>query len=145
MAIFGDTARGVVQGLATPLFGLIDDLFTSDEERDKAKIKLIALEQSGQLDNVKLQLSAILAEANSSDPWTSRARPTFLYVMYTFILAAIPMGILFAFRPEVASDVTQGVSLWLDALPSDLLALFGVGYLGYAGARTLDKKNGKAR
>jgi hypothetical protein len=143
--MLGSAAEGLVKGVAAPLFGLIDNLFTSDEERDAAKLKLIAMEQAGELDGMKIQLSAIIAEANSTDPWTSRARPSFLYVMYTFILAAIPMGFLFAFRPEVASDVTEGVKLWLEAMPSDLLVLFGAGYLGYTGARSIDKKNGKAK
>ena len=37
-------------------------------------------------------MSAIVAEANSSDPWTSRARPSFLYLIYVLLLFAVPMG-----------------------------------------------------
>lgn len=145
MAIFGDTARGVVEGVATPLFGLIDNLFTSDEERAAAKLKLVEMEQRGELDHMKASLSAILAEANSKDPWTSRARPTFLYVVYLFILSAIPFGFLFAFEPEVAGAVTQGVKAWLDAIPQDMWWLFGAGYLGYTGARSFDKWRASSR
>jgi hypothetical protein len=31
-------------------------------------------------------MAAVLAEAESPDPWTSRARPSFLYVMYVLLL-----------------------------------------------------------
>ena len=134
-----DGIQGAVQGVAAPLFGLIDNLFTSDEERAAAKLKLVELEQSGDLERIKIQLSAILAEADSKDPWTSRARPTFLYVVYVFILSAIPFGFLFAFQPDVARAVTTGVKAWLDAIPKDMWWLFGAGYLGYTGARSFDK------
>ncbi|MBB59038.1 MAG: hypothetical protein CMM42_17630 [Rhodospirillaceae bacterium] len=132
----------VVKGIAGPLFGLVDSLFTSDEERAAAKLKLLEMEQRGELETMRVQMSAILAEANSKDPWTSRARPAFLYVIYIIILAALPMGILSAFRPDVATEITLGVNAWLSAIPDALWTLFGAGYLGYAGARTVDKLKG---
>lgn len=132
----------VVKGIAGPLFGLVDSLFTSDEERAAAKLKLMEMEQRGELETMRVQMSAILAEANSKDPWTSRARPAFLYVIYIIILAALPMGILSAFRPDVATEITLGVNAWLSAIPDALWTLFGAGYLGYAGARTVDKLKG---
>ncbi len=139
-----DPIASIVSGVATPLFGLVDKLFTSDEERAEAKRKIIELEQAGELEDMRVRLSAILAEANSKDPWTSRARPSFLYVMYVIILSAIPMGFLFAFYPEVADSVILGFKGWLDAIPEPMWAFFGAGYLGYAAARTVDKRNGKA-
>ena len=84
-------------------------------------------------------MSAILAEANSDDPWTSRARPSFLYVVYLMILASIPMGFLTAFNPEVALAVTNGMKDWLAAIPESMWTLFGAGYLGYTGAREFGK------
>jgi len=132
----------VVKGVAGPLFGLIDSLFTSDEERAAAKLKLMEMEQRGELETMRVQMSAILAEANSKDPWTSRARPAFLYVIYIIILSALPMGILSAFRPDMATEITLGVNAWLSAIPDALWTLFGAGYLGYAGARTVDKLKG---
>ncbi len=137
-----DPIASVVSGVAGPLFGLIDNLFTSDEERLEAKRKLLEMEQQGKLDTLKTTLSAILAEAQSQDPWTSRARPTFLYVIYLYILAAFPMGFLFAFQPMAANAIAVGVGAWLNAIPESLYALFGAGYLGYAGFRSWDKKNG---
>lgn len=132
----------VVKGIAGPLFGLVDSLFTSDEERAAAKLKIMEMEQRGELETMRVQMSAILAEANSKDPWTSRARPAFLYVIYIIILSALPMGILTAFNPEMATQITKGVNAWLTGIPDALWTLFGAGYLGYAGARTVDKLKG---
>jgi hypothetical protein len=137
-----DPIASVVSGVAGPLFGLIDNLFTSDEERLEAKRKLLEMEQAGKLDTLKTTLSAILAEAQSNDPWTSRARPTFLYVIYLCILTAIPMGVLFAFQPVAANAIAVGFGAWLNAIPESMWALFGAGYLGYSGARTWEKSKG---
>jgi hypothetical protein len=104
---------------------------------------MVELQLKGELQGVEQQLSAIIAEANSSDPWTSRARPSFLYVMYALILAAIPFGILSAFKPELASAISAGSGAWLRAIPGELYQLFGLGYLGYSGARTIDKWRGR--
>ena len=121
---------------------LIDRLFPDEEEKAKALLELRKLEQSGQLEELKIQMSAILAEAQSSDPWTSRARPSFLWVMYILILASIPMGVLSYFRPEAAVGIAEGMKHWLDAIPDDLWMVFGVGYLGYTGARSFERSRG---
>ena len=135
----------VVSGLAGPLFSLVDNLFTSDEERDKAKLQLLKMQQDGKLKEVELQMSAILSESQSKDPWTSRARPCFLYVIYIFILAAIPMGIVSAYDAEMAERIASGVAAWLKVIPESMWGLFGVGYLGYTGARSWDKSKGTAK
>ena len=118
---------------------IIDKVIPDPAERDKAKLELLKQQQQGSLDEIQQQLSAIIAEANSSDPWTSRARPSFLYVIYVLILAAIPMGFLTAFAPETAQAVTDGFRAWLSAIPDGFVQLFGIGYLGYTGARAVDK------
>jgi hypothetical protein len=132
-----------------PILGLgeklIDKFFTSDEEKNAAKIKLMEAAQRGELEMLQTQLSAIVAEAQSTDPYTSRARPSFLYVMYVYMLSAIPMGVLYAFKPAVALGVASGVAAWLNAIPEPLYALFGAGYLGYTAFRSWDKKNGGAK
>lgn len=119
---------------------LINRIWPDKSEQAEAQLKLLIAQQDGDLKELETRLSAILAEANSKDPWTSRARPSFLYVIYIFILSAIPMGFLFAFKPEIANSVAEGVQLWLQAIPSELYALFGAGYLGYAHYRSSDKK-----
>ena len=121
---------------------LIEKLFSSPEEKAKAQLELLRMQQAGELDQLKVQLSAILAEAQSSDPWTSRARPTFLYVIYVLLLTAIPFSIVWAIHPESADRMATGFGRWLDAIPEPLYALFGAGYLGYTAFRSWDKKGG---
>ncbi len=135
----------IVGGVVKPLFDIIDDLFTSDEERAEAKRKLLTDEGQRKIRDLQVRLSAILAEANSKDPWTSRARPSFLYIIYLMILSSIPMGVLAAFQPQIAVQIIAGMQGWLDAIPDSLWALFGAGYLGYSAARSWDKKKGVSR
>lgn len=120
--------------------GLLDKIIPDPQAREAAKLALLQQQQTGALKETEIQLSAILAEATSADPWTSRARPSFLYVVYVVILAGLPMGVLYAFAPATAVHVTAGFSAWLAAIPEDMWWLFGAGYLGYTGARTLDKR-----
>ena len=118
------------------------DKIAQESERAKAQLALLSLQQSGELDLLTTQISAILAEAQSADPWTSRARPTFLYVMYVMIISSLLMGILSAFYPEIPPRIAEGMRAWLAAIPDSLYTLFGVGYLGYTGARTWEKNKG---
>lgn len=128
---------------------LIDKMFPDREkqasERAQAELALLQAQQDGTLKAQAQQLSAILAEAQSEDPWTSRARPTFLYVIYVMILASIPMGFLSAHDPALAKAVAEGMKMWLAAIPEELYTLFGVGYLGYTWQRGQEKKAGLAR
>lgn len=83
--------------------------------------------------------------ADPCDPWTRRARPTFLYVMYALLLWSIPMGLVAGVRQDVASAIIAGMRAYLDALPEPLYALFGTGYLGYTAARAWGKARGAER
>lgn len=96
-------------------------------------------EVKAQVEEMQQQISVILAEANSSDKWTSRARPGFLYVMYIIILFALPMGFLSALSPTMAANIGNGFKEWLSAIPDAMWQLFGVGYLGYVTGRSWDK------
>jgi hypothetical protein len=119
---------------------LIDKLIPDPAEKARAQAELLRMAQEGELKELEVRMSAILAEARSADPWTSRARPSFMYVMYVMILTALPMGVLYVFNPEAAAGISAGMKAWLSALPQELWWLFGAGYLGYAGARSLDKR-----
>ena len=121
---------------------LIDKLFPDPEQRAKAQLELLKMQQSGELEAVKVQLSAIIAEAQSSDPWTSRARPSFLYVVYILLLAAIPMGILTVFNASAADSLTLGFKAWLGAIPDSILTLFGTVMTGYVVGRSWEKVKG---
>lgn len=119
-----------------------DKVWPDPEKKAQAQAELIRMQMNGELESVRVQLSAIVAEAQSSDPWTSRARPGFLYVIYILILMGIPMGFVSAFRPDIAASVANGLKLWLSAIPQDLYVLFGAGYLGYTGGRSIEKLKG---
>lgn len=84
-------------------------------------------------------MSIMLAEAKSEDKWTSRARPSFLYVIYLMILASIPMGVVYAIAPATAEHIATGMQAWLAAIPQPLWDLFGYGYCGYVLARSAEK------
>jgi hypothetical protein len=132
----------LIESLLGPLASIIDKVVPDKAARERAKLELIKLEGTQELEAVHARLSAIVAEARSTDPWTSRARPSFLYVMYAIILWALPMGLVAAFRPEAARDIAAGMNAYLNGLPEPLYALFGTGYLGYTAARQWGKVKG---
>lgn len=131
-----------LQALIGPIASIIDKVIPDKEARAKAKLELLALEGSQELREIEARMSAIVAEANSPDPWTSRARPSFLYVMYAMLMFAMPMGVLAAFHPDTARDIGEGMNAYLNGLPEPLYALFGTGYLGYTAARQWGKSKG---
>jgi hypothetical protein len=135
----------LIGGVVDLLSKGLDKIFPDKAERERAKLALLQAQQAGELKELEISMSAIIAEANSSDPWTSRARPSFMYVMYILLLASLPMGVLSAFSPDSAKAIIAGYEGWLGAIPSDMWWLFGAGYLGYAGARTFEKKKGLAK
>ncbi len=129
----------ILDTLIGPIVSIIDKVIPDKAARDKAKLELLQLQGSQDLDAINARLSAIVAEANSHDPWTSRARPSFLYVMYVLLLWALPMGLLAAFSPGRALAIANGINAYLGGLPEPLYALFGTGYLGYTAARQWGK------
>ena len=129
----------ILASLIGPISSIIDKVIPDPAARDKAKLDLLTLQGTQEMQQIQTQLSAIVAEANSTDPWTSRARPSFLYVMYVMILWALPMGVLSAFRPGTARDIASGMNAYLAGLPEPLYALFGTGYLGYTAMRQWGK------
>jgi len=135
----------LIEGIVGPIAKLIDKIIPDPEARDRAKLELLKLQGSQELEAVKAQMAAILAEAQSADPWTSRARPSFLYVMYALLLWAIPMGLIAAARPETADAIARGMNAYLNGIPEPLYALFGTGYLGYTAPRAWGKARGVDR
>ncbi len=128
--------------LIGPVSKIIDKIIPDKQGRDRAKLELLKLEGSQELEQIRAQMSAILAEAGSRDPWTSRARPSFLYVMYLLLLWSIPMGLIAAINPEAAHNIARGMNAYLVGIPEPLYALFGTGYLGYTVARQWGKIRG---
>ncbi|MXP27367.1 hypothetical protein GRI58_00850 [Porphyrobacter algicida] len=132
----------VLESLIGPIASIIDKIIPDKAAREKAKLELLQLQGSQEMQLIEARLSAIVAEAKSTDPWTSRARPSFLYVIYVLILLSVPMGVIAAFDPTKASAIGAGMTAYLSALPDSLYALFGTGYLGYTAARQIGKIKG---
>jgi len=124
---------------------LIDKFFPDPAQKAAAQLELLKMQQSGDLEEMKTQLSAIVAEAQSADPWTSRARPSFLYVVYVLLLWSIPMGVLTIFKPEAAAAFTAGFKAWMAAIPDPIITLFGTVMLGYVAGRSWEKVRGVAK
>ncbi|WP_375422186.1 holin family protein [uncultured Sphingomonas sp.] len=135
----------IFDGIIGPIASIIDKVIPDPRARDAAKLELLKLDGAHELERAKAQMAAILAEAQSADPWTSRARPSFLYVMYVLLLWAIPMGLIAAIRPQTAQAIAAGMNAYLNGIPEPLYALFGTGYLGYTVARSWGKAKGVER
>src|SRR5216684_5921589 len=99
-----------------------------DENQKEIQLAQLALESKAQetlARETEAASSNIRAEAASGDKYTSRARPSFLYVM---------LGILSA--NYVVFPLVGKASL---VFPDALFWLFGSCMLGYTGARTWEK------
>ena len=136
---------GIFDAIIGPVSALLDKIIPDPQARDKAKLELLKLQGDQDAAIIAVQMQAIVAEAQSTDPWTSRARPSFLYMMYTLILWSIPMGLIAAVDPRMALGIGNGMTAYLRGIPEELYALFGTGYLGYTAARTWGKVKGVDR
>ncbi len=126
--------------LADSVKGIIAEFRLSPDERAKFQAAVDAnanalaqkqIEYQEKLEDsyqVELQTAGanIRAEAATGDKYTSRARPSFLYVI------EIILGWNYIFVP-----IFHGAPI---PLPSELLELFGFCMLGYTGARTWEKR-----
>lgn len=133
---------------------LIDKLIPDPEAKAAAKLKLLEMEQQGELTQLNAQMQAIMAEANSDSWFTSGARPSLMWVFSLLVLAALPIGLAAAIvgecpQPIIPSQlppacdrigmIGTGMKAYWDAFPSWFSDLATYCFLGYAGARTLDK------
>jgi Holin of 3TMs, for gene-transfer release len=142
MAFGIDDAVTAVSNLADTI---LRAAFPDPQDRAKAEAIRSAAAVQAAVAQTSASLQAILEEAKSPDRWTSRARPSFLYVCYVMILAAIPMGVLWAFDPDHADKIAIGLQHWLAAIPDPVWQLFTFGYLGYTGGRSWEKIKGAAK
>jgi hypothetical protein len=135
----------ILDSIIAPVSKLLDKIIPDPQARDKAKLELLKLQGDQDMQALAAQMQAIVAEAQSADPWTSRARPSFLYVMYALLLWSIPMGLIAAVNPAMAQGIGSGMTAYLRGIPEELYALFGTGYLGYTAARAWGKAKGSER
>ena len=126
-------------GTLSGLFGLVDDLFTSDEERAEAKRKLVELEQQGRL----AQIAVNAAEAKHESIFVAGWRPAVGWVCvaalaWTFIAQPFLTWGLVVFRPDFPVDNMPSLDM------GPLLTILA-GMLGLAGLRTYEKRTGTNR
>ena len=142
MGGFATVFKGLVGGDPIKSIGdLVDEFHLSPEQ--KAQMQQAASELEERRDEIEAardealaeaQSKNITAETESGDSYVRRARPTFLYVM---ILA---IGIDLIIFPVLSLVTHHGLSIL--EIPGAYLELFGVGFLGYTGARTWEKTRG---
>ena len=130
----------MIHALIPVLGQVLDKVIPDPTAREKAKQKMSKMQLDGDLKEMEIQMSAIVMEAKSAAPWTSRARPSFLYVMYLLILSCMVGAVLGIWWPTHIDHVAMNLANLLDSIPEALWALFGAGYLGYTASRSYDKK-----
>jgi hypothetical protein len=109
----------LIESLIGPIASIIDKVIPDKAARDRAKLELLTLEGTQELQQIEARMTAIVAEARSPDPWTSRARPSFLYVMYTMLLFALPMG------SGARSSTSSTAPTWLNLLGTREPEIYG--------------------
>lgn len=136
-----------ILGAVIPIIGgVIDKLIPDPTAKAKAQLELAVMQQNGELKELETRMSAILAEANSADPWTSRARPSFMYVFYfIIIMMTVILPIIGIFNPDAMKMFFEHSAAGFEAIPEELWWTFTAGYLGYSSARTFEKRKGVAK
>lgn len=148
-SLFGTAASAAgnanpISAVANAVATITDKIWPNPTEAEAAKIAEMKERTADAVALLDAQNRAANAEAASSDHWTSRARPSFMYVMYIMILWGIPMGILAAISPSTAVAVGEGFKAWLGAIPTTLWEIYGGCYAIYTWKRTDEKKAGVA-
>lgn len=109
---------------------LIDRLWPSPEDRDKAKLALLELQQEGALREIEASMQVVVAEAKSEHWLTASWRPilmlTFTAVVANNLILAPYIGLMF------------GVNAALP-MPAEVWELLQLGIGGYLAGRTIEK------
>ena len=106
-----------------------------------AELALKAQELEATLEQTKLSIA--VAEASSSDKWTSRARPAFMWFFYALLTALVIVApFVGVFFPAQMEQFYKNVAAGFSAVPDALWATFATGYVGYTIARQYGKAKG---
>jgi len=125
--------------IASGLFGLIDKLFTSDDERMAAKLKVLELEKSGEL----AQIAVNAQEAQHGSIFVAGWRPFVGWVCglaFTWAFLLYPMLSFFVVAFGLPVDLTLVPELDLAAMMPVLMGMLGLGAM-----RSWEKRAGVAR
>lgn len=89
------------------------------------------------------RISVMIAEASSTDKWTSRARPGFMYLFYAVVACLVLLApFVGIFYPLQMQQFYTNVAAGFEAIPDIMWQTFGVGFIGYSAARTYEKSKG---
>ena len=128
---------------------VLDNLFTSDDEKEKnkiamAQISLAAMQFEKQLAqelekayiaDIQDLRKQITVELQSEDAFVRRSRPAFNYIFYTVLVFNY---ILLPTIQLVSGKASNPVDL-----PDELWYVFGAGFIGYGYLRTMEKTGSK--
>ncbi len=136
-----------VGGIFGSLGTLAKDLrtaITGKEPIDATKAAELALKvQELEASIETTRISVMVAEASSPDPWTSRARPSFMYVFYLLLIVLVLFAPLVGvFFPLQMAQFYTNVAAGFKAIPEAMWWTFTTGYLGYTAARQYGKTKG---
>lgn len=129
----------VTTGLVKAGFELVDNLFTSDEEKAEGRRKVLELEQQGELAKLQARSGIVQAEAKSEHALTAMWRPIVMLAFAAVVLfdqvfapVLIALGAPEAIQPDVPEDVWQ-------------LLKIGIGgyVVGRSAEKGIDKWKGK--
>lgn len=141
MTIVAEGVRGAVSGIVDSIGGTLDNLFTSDEEREKLAIAKAKIEQEITLKLIELQI----AEAQHPSLFVAGGRPAMTWaVVAAFVWTAIVAKLLTWISPLI--EAFTGVHLppppvldW-----EELAVVAGFGGWQYR-ERRIEKQAGVAR
>lgn len=123
----------------------INKIWPDPAAKASAEATLMKANADAALAAMQQQMSVMLAEANSTDKWTSRARPSFLYVMYALMLSSIPFAVIWAINPNIGTNMATGMKYWLGAIPDNMWTTFQFIGGGYMVGRSIEKVKGVSK
>jgi hypothetical protein len=109
---------------------LIDRLFPDQVARDKAKVELLTMQANGELEELKVRMSAIVAEAQSDSWLASNWRPV---TMLSFVFIIFNNWVLYPYFKAFGLPV-----IYLE-VPVNVWDIIEVGLGGYVIGRSGEK------
>jgi tetrahydromethanopterin S-methyltransferase subunit E len=143
-----DLAAGATGGAIAAIGSAAKDLreaIVGKEMTPELQVQLQVKAMDLELAATNAQMEMIKTEAASSDPWTSRARPSFMYLFYFMVLFVLFTACVGIWFPNNMDQMYTNMWKGLNAIPEEMWWLFGAGYLGYTGARMSEKKAGVSK
>lgn len=125
--------------IASGLFGLIDKLFTTEDDRMAAKLKVLELEKSGEL----AQIAVNAQEAQHDSLFVAGWRPFIGWVCglaFTWAFLFYPIFSFTVIAFDWPTDLTRVPELDLASMMPILMGMLGLGAM-----RSWEKKEGVSR